>query len=49
MLGTGTMTGFAPVPIRGIPGHRFFAMNRLGETFIIGLMAILAGFRTRIV
>jgi hypothetical protein len=28
MLGTGTVTGFAPFPIRGIPGHCFFTMNR---------------------
>jgi hypothetical protein len=49
MLGTGTMTGFAPFPVRGISGHCFLAMNRLGETFVIGLMAILAGFGTRIV
>jgi hypothetical protein len=48
MLGTRAMTGFAPFPIRGISGNRFFAMNRFGEPFVIGLMAILAGFRTRI-
>jgi hypothetical protein len=49
MLGSRAMTGFAPLPVRGISGHCFFAMNRLGETFVIGLMAILAGFGTRIV
>jgi hypothetical protein len=48
MLGTRAMTGFAPFPVTGIPGHCLFAMNRFGEAFVISLMAILAGFRAGI-
>jgi hypothetical protein len=48
MLSPGTVAGFAPFPICGIPGNCLFAMNRFYKTFVICLMAILAGFRPRI-
>ena len=48
VLGTGTMTGFTPFPIRRIPGNCFLAMNRFDEPLVISLMAILAGFRAGI-
>jgi len=48
VLGTGTMTGLAPFPIRGIARHCFFAMDGFYKLVVIRLMTILAGFRTRI-
>jgi len=48
VLGTGTMTGFAPFPIRGISRHCLFAMDGFYKLVVIRLMTILAGFRTRI-
>jgi len=48
VLSPGTMTGFAPFPIRGISGHRLFAMDGLHKLVVIRLMAILAGFRAHI-
>jgi len=48
MLSTGTMTGFASFPIRGISRHGLFAMDGFHKLVVIRLMAILAGFRTHI-
>ena len=48
MLGTRTMTGFAPFPVRRIPGNRFLAMDGFYKLVVLRLMAILAGFRAGI-
>jgi hypothetical protein len=48
VLGTWTMTGFAAFPIRGISRHCLLAMDGFYKLVVIGFMAILAGFRTRI-
>jgi hypothetical protein len=48
MLGTGTMTGLAPVPIRGISRHGLFAMDGFYILGVIRLMATFASFRAHI-
>jgi hypothetical protein len=48
MLGAGTVTGFASVPVRRISRHCLFAMDGFYILGVIRLMAIFASFRTHI-